>query len=306
MKTVSFIILNWNGESIIHKCLQAAVVALDYYKGHGEILVVDNNSNDKSIEIIKNNFPQVKLICLEKNYGFSIGNNIGVEKSSGDIVVLLNNDVYVKPDFLVHIVPHFNNENIFSVNPKVYGPDGIIVCRTCAYFHRGNIKSRTTKDIYLKPIFCLFAGGGVGAFDRKKFLELGGFLDLLYWEDFELGYRAWKLKGWQTIYEPKSAVYHDFGSSFNKVYTKNYLKKLSYRNRFLFQWSSITDPFLRFEHFWYLPFNLIYYLIRGDVNYYIGFIQALVRWRKFKREVKSKIPKLKAMIEDKEILKIVN
>jgi GT2 family glycosyltransferase len=305
MKSVSLLILNWNGEKVIAKCLRSALDALDHYQGRGEVLVVDNGSKDKSVTIIKGDYPQARLICLKENLGFSVGNNLGVKESHGDIVVLLNNDAYVHPDFLTHLTSHFDNDQVFSVNPKVYGPDGLIICRTSAYFHRGIIKSRTSRDVYSVPVPCLFASAGVGAFDKGKYLELGGLLDLLYWEDFELGYRAWKRKGWQTIYEPRSLVYHDFGTSFGKIFTQKELKNLSIRNRFLFQWYAISDPSLIMKHVGSLPFVLIYFLSKGKMSFPIGFIQALLEWGQFKKQVRQRVPKCGVKLRDREVLEIV-
>jgi hypothetical protein len=305
MRRVTFVVLNWNGEKIISKCLRAALDALNHYEGRGEVLVVDNGSVDKSVPIIKSNHPQARLICLKENIGFSAGNNLGVKESLGDIVILLNNDAYVHPDFLTAIIPHFDEDQVFSVNPKVYGPDGLMIGRTSAYFHRGMIKRRTSKDIYSVPVPCLFAGGGVGAFDKVKYLALGGLLDLLYWEDFELGYRAWKQRGWRTIYEPRSLVYHDVGTSFRKVFTRKELRTLSHRNRFLFQWYAISDPLLIMKHMGYLPFELTYSLLKGKMSYPIGFIQALLEWGRFKQQVRQKLPNFDRALRDQEILEIV-
>jgi len=304
VKRVSFLVLNWNGEEVISQCLTAASKSLVNYVGQGEILVVDNGSSDQSVSLIKKKFPNVRLIQLKENLGFSEGNNLGVRESQGDIVILLNNDAYVHPDFLIPILPHFDHDQVFSVNPKVYGPNGIIIGRTSASIYRGIIKRRVSGDVYSGPVACLFAGGGVGAFDRKKFLELGGLLGLLYWEDFELGYRAWKRKGWKTIYEPRSLVYHDFGTSFRKVFTQKALKNIRDRNRFLFQWYTVSEPFLIVRHLCYLPFILIYFLLKRKMSYPIGFIQALIAWRHFKRYADQKVPKGKERLRDGEVLKI--
>jgi len=306
MKMVSFVVLNWNGERIIFKCLNSILIALKNYEGKGEVIVVDNGSSDGSVSLIEKEFSEAKLIKLEKNIGFSEGNNIGVKESQGDIVILVNNDVYVHPDFLKHIVFHFNEPQVFSIGPKVYGLDGktLMIGRSSAYFHYGLIKAKFSKDIYSSPVPCLFASGGSGAFDRKKYLELGGLLDLLYCEDLELGYRAWKWRGWRTIYEPRSWVYHDLGTSFTQVFTRKELKIIRERNRFLFQWYGISDPIMVFKHFFYLPFLLIYSLLKGKWNYPMGLIQAIRAWRTFKRQADKKINKNEKKLKDKEILMI--
>lgn len=308
MKSVSFLVLNWNGKDVISRCLGAISSALDNYEGPGEILVVDNGSTDGSVSLIERDHPGARLIKLTENLGFSQGNNIGVRESRGDIVILINNDAYVHPDFLIPIVPHFDDEGVFGVTPKVFGLDGrtITIGKTEAYFYRGLIRLRFTEDIYSSPIPCLWATGGSGAFDRRKYLELGGLLELLYWEDLELGYRAWKKKGWRIIYEPRSLVYHDHGTSFNKVFRYRQLKNVRERNRFLFQWTSISDSLLFLRHLLFLPYVLGYSGFKGKWSYIIGFLQALWSYRGFRRTVKNLIPAGADCLNDREVLRITS
>jgi len=306
VKSVSFLVLNWNGEDVISRCLDAVLRALENYEGPGEIVVVDNGSSDGSVSLIERDYPRVRLVKLRENLGFSEGNNVGVRESRGDIVILVNNDAYVHPDFLIPIVPHFDDDQVFSVTPKVYGLDGttLTIGKTGAYLYRGIIRLKFSEDIYSSPVPCLWATGGSGAFDRRKYLELGGLLDLLYWEDMELGYRAWKQKAWRTIYEPRSLVYHDHGTSFMKVFHWKRLKNIRERNRLLFQWYAISDPLLIVKHICYLPFVLTYFLLRGKVSYPIGFMQALWEWRRFKRQTKEKVSRGEEKLRDREILEM--
>lgn len=307
MKSVSFLVLNWNGEKVIFRCLEAVSRALKNYEGPGEILVVDNGSRDRSVVLIEKEYPEARLIKLDKNYGFSEGNNIGVRKSRGEVVVLVNNDAYVHPNFINPLISHFNDDRVFSVTPKVYRLEGeaFFVGKTEIHFYLGTVKTKFPDDRYPSPVPCLFASGGSGAFDRKKYLELGGFLDLLYWEDLELGYRAWKRKGWQTIYEPRSLVYHDPATSFNKVFSQGQIRRIRDRNRFLFQWYSISDPLLILKHFGCLPLLLLYFSLKRKMSYPIGFFQALHAWNRFKREADRRMPKGKMKLRDREILKLI-
>jgi GT2 family glycosyltransferase len=279
---------------------------LENYKGPGEILVVDNGSSDNSVSLIEKDYPRVRLIKLEENLGFSEGNNVGVRESQGDIVILVNNDAYVHPDFLIPIVPHFDDDRVFSVTPKVYGLDGktLTIGKTGAYFYRGIFRLKFSEDVYTAPVPCLWATGGSGAFDRRKYLELGGLLELLYWEDLELGYRAWKQKGWRTVYEPRSLVYHDHGTSFMKVFHWKRLKNIRDRNRFLFQWYAISDPLMIMKHICCIPLVLTYFLLRGKVSYPIGFMQALWEWRRFKGQAEKRASRGKEKLRDREILEM--
>lgn len=304
MKSVSFLVLNWNGEKVISRCLKDIFKALENYNNLGEVLVVDNGSTDKSVFLIERDYPQAKLVKLEKNIGFSEGNNIGVRESRGDIVVLVNNDAYLHPDFLVKTVSHFDDDRVFSVTPKVCGLDGktFAMGRTGLGLKYGLVRLKFFGDIYSSPVHCVWSNGGSGLFDRGKYMELGGLLDLLYWEDTELGYRAWKRKGWKTVYEPRALVYHDHGTSYGKLLNKKQLKNIRDRNRFLFQWHVTSDPRLIFQHVFFLPFLLSYYLAKGRGSYPIGFCQALWRWRQFKKEARKRVPCGNEIMMDRQIL----
>jgi len=304
MKSVSFVVLNWNGEKFIPRCLEAILEALAHYQGQGEVLAVDNGSRDGSVALIQRDFPRVRLISLKKNLGFSEGNNIGVQESRGDIVVLVNNDAYIHPNFLVKTVSHFEDDRVFSVTPKVCGLDGktFVIGRTGLGFKYGLVRLKFFDDIYSSPVPCLWSNGGSGLFDRGNYLELGGLLDLLYWEDTELGYRAWKRKGWKTVYEPESLVYHDHGTSYGKLLSKSQLKKIRDRNRFLFQWYITSDPWMIFRHVFFLPFLLPYYLAKGKGSY-PGFCQPLWKWRQFKKEARKRVSRGNEIMTDRQILR---
>jgi len=98
---VSIIVLNWNGLDFLEKCLQS-LVCLDY--ANYEIIVVDNDSNDGSPEIVTKHFPDVKLIVNKRNLGFAGGNNVGIRASKGDLIALVNNDISVDRKWLRELV----------------------------------------------------------------------------------------------------------------------------------------------------------------------------------------------------------
>ena len=90
---VSVIIVNWNTKDLVLKCIKSAIETKDAFSQ--EIIVVDNASRDGSAEAIERDFPDVIVIRNEKNYGFAKANNIGIEKSKGRYVCLVNSDVQV-------------------------------------------------------------------------------------------------------------------------------------------------------------------------------------------------------------------
>jgi GT2 family glycosyltransferase len=114
---VSIIIVNWNGADHLPDVLNS-IKAQTY--GKYEIVIVDNGSVDQSKSIIKNITPDAKLVNLEKNVGFAEANNIGFEKSRGELVALLNNDTRVDEKWLYKMVNRLNtDQNIAAIAPKI-------------------------------------------------------------------------------------------------------------------------------------------------------------------------------------------
>lgn len=118
----SVIVLNYQGEKVIDGVINS-LLKLNYPKDRFEIIVVDNNSQDKSREIlseISDSHKKIKLINLGKNFGFSKGNNAGIKQAKGEYVVLLNNDCIVEKNWLKELVKTaLKDEKIFAVNSKI-------------------------------------------------------------------------------------------------------------------------------------------------------------------------------------------
>ena len=114
---VFIIVLNYNGKDVTNNCLRS-VLAIEY--PNFELIVVDNNSTDGSIENAKENFPQLTYFQNKRNLGFSAGNNVGIRyalKKRADYVLLLNNDTLVERDFL---------QKLIDAAEKI--PDAGIIC----------------------------------------------------------------------------------------------------------------------------------------------------------------------------------
>ena len=135
---------------------------------------------------------------------------------------------------------------------------------------------------------------GFGAFDRNKFLELGGFDDLYLpgrLEDADLAFRAWK-KGWKSYYQPESILYHIGARSFKDRFGSRGTMELAYRNTFLFMWKNIVSPYYCITHICFLLPRLFWMLFKGRFEFLTGFIKAM---RKFilafeKRHCEKTIP----------------
>jgi len=89
---VSIIIVNYNGKEFLQKCLESIIS--NNYKNF-EIILVDNNSKEDTVNFVKKNYPDVFIIELDKNYGYAKPNNIGAKKANGDFLYFLNNDTII-------------------------------------------------------------------------------------------------------------------------------------------------------------------------------------------------------------------
>jgi GT2 family glycosyltransferase len=241
----SIIIPNFNGELLLTKNLPYVISAMNNEENNiMEIIVVDDGSWDGSIKLLKDRFPQVKVIKHKINRGFSAAVNTGVRGSAGDLLVLLNSDVVPSEDFLVHTLPYFKNPKIFAVSfhEKGYG------------WARGGFK-----DGYIQILSgeesesfheSFYVSGGSGVFMRSIWMELGGMdeelLSPFYWEDIDLCFRAEK-RGYITAWEPNSHVVHNHESTMSKL-SKNYVARIKERNQLLCLWKNLTSPSLVRKH----------------------------------------------------------
>src|ERR1044072_5442595 len=119
---------------------------------------------------------------------------------------------------------------------------------------------------YLYP--CFYGGGGSCAFDRRKFLELGGFdrlLEPFYLEDTDLGYLAWK-RGWKVYYQPRSVVYHEHRGTIGKKFSYEYIQNVLKKNFVLFCWKNIHEWPRLVSHFCFTWAGALLTVIFGEVQ----------------------------------------
>ncbi len=251
------VIPNWNGRDLLAKYLPGVVEAMS---GHpdNEVIVVDNGSEDGSAEFMRTHFPTVRVLALEKNLGFGGGSNAGFRAARNDIVVLLNSDMRVAPDFLQPLLDGFTDPLVFSVGCQIFISDPnkrreeTGLCE--GWWERGTLRVSHREDSQVTALYpCFYGGGGSSAYDRRKFLELGGFDELLapfYLEDADIGYMAWK-RGWKVFYQPASVVYHEHRGTIGKKFSEQYIQGVLKKNFFLFAWKNVHEAPRLASHFVY-------------------------------------------------------
>ena len=256
-KSATVVIPNWNGRDLLSRYLPTVVAAMSGDPAN-EIVVVDNGSEDGSAAFVRENFPGIRLLALEKNHGFGGGSNAGFEAAANDIVVLLNSDMRVDPDFLEPLLEGFTDDAVFAVSCQIFFSDPLKPREetglTEGWWENGSVRLRHRVDDHVGRLFpCFYGGGGSCAFDRRKFLSLGGFDSLLapfYLEDTDLGYLAWK-RGWKVLYQPKSRVFHEHRGTIGKRFTARYIQTVLDKNYILFSWKNIHEWRRLISHFGY-------------------------------------------------------
>jgi GT2 family glycosyltransferase len=200
----------------------------------------------------------VKLIESERIRGFGGGSNLGIQAARNRIAVLLNNDMRVTPGFLRPLLEGFTDEAVFAVTAQIFFRDpnrrreetGL----TSGCFEKGFLRVRHEIDSDITtPYPTFYAGGGSTAYDREKFLEMGGFDPLFepfYLEDTDLSYGAWR-RGWKVLYQPSSHLYHEHRATIGKHYSPEAIRAYLHKNYVLMVWKNI--------HRWrWLPTHLFY------------------------------------------------
>ena len=269
-RSASIVIPNWNGRDLLEKYLPSVIAAAEPCP-RSEVIVVDNGSSDGSASFVLERFPSVRLIALEENLGFGGGSNEGFRHARNDVVVLLNSDMRVERDFLRPLLDGFTDEHVFAVSCQIFFSDpnkkreetGL----TEAWWQQGGLRVRHRLEPSLKQLYpCFYGGGGSCAFDRKKFLSLGGFDELLrpfYLEDTDLGYLAWK-RGWKVLYQPTSVVYHEHRGTIGRRFSDAYIQSVLKKNFVLFAWKNIHETRRLLSHFFFAWCGAMLSWIFGD------------------------------------------
>jgi GT2 family glycosyltransferase len=241
---VSIIIVNWNGAPHLPVCLNA--LRAQTYRNF-EVIVADNASHDESLSLLARDYPEVKVVALSKNLGFTGGNNAGIREAHGDIIILLNNDTEADPHWLAEALAAFERHpaaGIVASKMKLF--DRRDTFHTAGDFYRldGMPGNRGVWEIdrgqYDREEYVFSACGGSAAY-RKAMLDQIGLLDEDFFyscEDIDLAWRA-QLAGWKCVYAPRAVVYHKLsatgggktasfydGRNFIAVIVKNYPSSL--------------------------------------------------------------------------------
>lgn len=227
-RTVTALVLNYDGVGLIEECLSSL---LNQTYRDLEILVVDNHSEDRSVDLVRHHFPQVRLIQNEKNLGFAKAINIGIKAATGRYILCLNNDTKLHPTCVEQLVETMSSlegqrgSRVAGLAPKMLldrsnrsfiDAVGNSIMPNGSAFNNGIGQIDLGQfDVQIR-VFGLCFGA---AFIRKDVFEEVGFLDesfFAYYEDVDWCYRA-NLLGYQFYTAPGAIIYHKHSATWKKV-----------------------------------------------------------------------------------------
>lgn len=242
MKKIAVVILNWNGVKLLEQFLPSVMS----YSPEATVYLADNASTDSSIEFVKTNYPDIKIILNEGNFGYAHGYNVALQHVEEPYFCLLNSDVEVTENWLKPILEIFEKEkNVAIIQPKILdfknkslfeyaGAAGGFIDKYGYPYCRGRIFETVEKDNgQYNDFYEIFWASGACFFIRKEvFNRLGGFDESFFahQEEIDLCWRS-KNAGYKTYYTFQSIIYHVGGATLKESNPKKTF--LNFRNSLL-------------------------------------------------------------------------
>ena len=271
--TVAVVIINWNGQKLLKRFLPSVI----NFSEEAKIYIIDNFSTDNSIQFVNKNYPKIKIINLNKNYGYAEGYNLGLKHVKEDIHILLNNDIEVTKNWIKPIIENFKHNNIDIAQPLLLdlknpdyfdysGAGGGFIDKYGYPYCRGRIYDKIEKNLnqYNNTFKIFWASGACFIIRKKIFNKLNGFDNsfFMHQEEIDLCWRAFN-QGFNVFCIGESHIYHKGASTLSNNYKKDYF---NFRNSLLtlvknFPRKSLFSVIIRRFFIDFLLF--IFFLIRG-------------------------------------------
>jgi GT2 family glycosyltransferase len=291
---VTAIVVNYNGKRCVEQCLRSL---LTQTRVPEEIIVVDNASSDDSPLRIREQFPSVRMLQLDQNIGFPGACNRGIQRTSSELVAILNNDVRLETDWLESLLSKVSppwdfwaSRILFADDPGMVDSagDGMAVVGAAYKIGHGD---RSEKYNESREVFGPCAAA---ALYRSSMLEaLGGFDEafFLVYEDADLNFRA-RLRGHRCLYVPEAIAHHMLNTSIG-TFSHNYVF-YGHRNSERLFWKNMPTPLL-----WrYLPerllfdfLSLVYFTMKGRglsfIKAKLDFLSSLQQLRRERQEIQE-------------------
>lgn len=293
---VAIVILNWNGRTMLEKYLPSVV---RFSQEEAEVIIADNASTDDSLEWLEQNFPHIRTIVLDKNYGFAGGYNMALKQVESEYYILLNSDVEVTHHWLSPLIEQMDaHKEIAACQPKLLamhnkgvfeyaGAAGGFLDKYGYPYCRGRIFDTIEQDLgqYDSNLEIFWATGACLMIRSKDYWAVGG-LDERFFahnEEIDLCWRL-QLDGRKIYCIPSSEVYHVGGGTLPKSNPRKTF--LNFRNNLTMLWKNLPDNELRLimRRRWFLDYlaalqMLVLKFNWGDFMAVIKARRAFKKWR---------------------------
>jgi GT2 family glycosyltransferase len=228
MSRMAVAVINWNTRDLLRTCLQSALA-----DGAQEVVVIDNGSYDGSIDMMRREFPFVRLKVLPSNPGYGAASNIAFRLCTAEYVLLLNSDTEIRPGALAALTRALDDQpQVGIIGPRLENPDGSLQRSVFPYpspfislFKRQPFAFLVSRLPGLREYYPLnfshnsqrrvpWVLGAAQAIRREAFDAVRGFDEtyVMYFEEVDLCYRMRKA-GWETRFDPSSIIMHVGGAS---------------------------------------------------------------------------------------------
>ena len=259
-KSVSIVVPNYNGRKLLEEYLPFTLTAVKNTGIDYEIIIVDDCSTDDSVSFITAAYPHILLLTNTDNRGFSYSCNRGIEAAKYELILLLNSDVKLSPDYFHHQWKYFTMADTFGVMGRIIDMQGENIQDAARVPKFNGLKLKTDYFYYTENkndlLFTFYLSGANALIDAAKLKSIGGFYEIFspfYCEDMELSIRAWRLN-WKCYYEHKAICRHQVSASTKNYATAKRVKSIYYRNRFYLH-AIHLDGIALFA--WFLQISLI-------------------------------------------------
>lgn len=266
---IAIVILNWNGRSMLEKFLPSVVSCSSDV---AEIIVADNGSTDDSVDFLSTHYPSLRIIRLDRNYGFADGYNRALNQVEADYYVLLNSDVEVTPHWIEPVIEQMEQDRqIVAAQPKLLmydqrdtfeyaGGAGGFIDKYGYPFCRGRLFTTLEKDKgqYDDPCEIFWASGAAMFVKSELWHKLGG-LDgdfFAHMEEIDFCWRA-KNSGYKVVYCPHSVIYHVGGGTLPKSSPRKTF--LNFRNNMALLYKNLPQNRL----WWVLSLRVVLDYVAG-------------------------------------------
>lgn len=282
---LTVIIPNYNGKHFLKECFQS----LKNQNHLFEVIVIDNDSQDGSVDYIQQEYPEFTLMSNHRNLGFATAVNQGINASSSEYILLLNNDVQLEPETISNLLKCIKtDENIFAVSSKMiqYHDRAKMDDAGDEYTILGwtrRVGYGKSPDNYVREREIFSACAGAAMYRRSVFEEIGYFDEnfFAYMEDVDISYRA-RIHGYNCFYCPEAVVYH-VGSGTSGSKYNEFKIKLAARNNVYVPYKNMPWPQLLLNFVFLMMGYLIKYIFfikQGNGHIYLDGLKEGVKSRK--------------------------